>query len=66
MDDEVAAITVDNAPGEDKSAFAEDPPVYSNYAQVDAGGMVIDIQRFSSLPPVWKVCKSNTKVGSKY
>ncbi|MFA0928196.1 hypothetical protein RA263_10715 [Pseudomonas syringae pv. tagetis] len=74
MDEEVAAIVVDNESGSDqignesRPASQEKPASPKSYAKVGANGIVIAIKDISGPPPSpdWKPCKADTKVGSKY
>ncbi|MQR02590.1 hypothetical protein [Glaciimonas soli] len=65
MDEEVAALVVDNGSGMEKSGFGGDDE--SDYAKVGSDGIVTAIQSYSAAPsPEWKLCKTNTVVGSPY
>ncbi|AKF51562.1 MULTISPECIES: hypothetical protein [Pseudomonas] len=74
MDDEVSALVVDNGSGsvqsnnESNSASADGAAITNRYARVGIDGLVIIIKDIPGPPPTpdWKLCKADTKVGSKY
>ncbi|MDF5832503.1 hypothetical protein [Pseudomonas syringae] len=74
MDDDVAAIVVDNGSGsvqsnnESNAASANGAAITNRYARLRSDGIVIIIQNIPGPPPTpdWKLCKADTKVGSKY
>jgi len=69
MDDEVAALIVDNGSGMCKSASVASPGKGTAFARVGDDGIVLAIQNFSESPQPaseWKVCKETTKIGFPY
>jgi len=69
MDDDVAALVVDNGSGpvqsdNESNAASEDGPAITNrYARLRSDGIVIMIQDILGPPPTpdWKLCKADTK-----